>query len=80
MAELCSFFWESIVSKASCGSQDFSDLTDFVQIYRTYVTKYYLVKRQVFEFFLNSELIFDEFFVNKRRKKFLLKKLFWFSR
>ena len=26
MAQICSFFWKSIFSKASCGSQDFSGI------------------------------------------------------
>ena len=37
MAELCSFYWKSIFSMASCGSQDFSSTTWYVQIYKAYV-------------------------------------------
>ena len=55
MAELFSFCWKSIFSKASCGSQDFSGTT-FVQIYRAYWKKYYLVSQ-------------ESFFEKKKKKK-----------
>ena len=66
MAELCSFYWKSIFSKAFCGSQYFSDTTLTILFQFTGLMYNYLVSQKNFfgkKFY--SPFIYKELMKNK---------------
>ena len=81
MAELCNFCWESIFSKASCGSQDIiqniplesKQMTDycFRRVKAVSQEAFSFEKMAgVHKFFEHLDPIFHQFFVNKRTNFF----------
>ena len=81
MAELCSFYWKSIFSKVSYGSQDIiqniplesKQMTDecFRRVKAVNQEMFFFWQMAgVWNFFFNFDLIFHQFVVNERKTFF----------